>query len=512
MIIIYHDYKNVIRIESTLTVNYNFKKDKSIAETLNAIASEHPFKILVWCHIDLEQFLNKENISDFMAHSKMMFSFRPNNSNYLPNSIGYVDESPFIAINKDVRFPTWQMSSAVGMISAEVVTTLSAAIPKSSDFDYYLHSIAKTAMPKGLLCYSEPKLLKPNATIKLPISSTSTLFKFVKQHYRTRWTLLLLLNFLLYEKKLPLFSFLISLFHRNINARPISLERIELRESNDITEAETIDVIIPTIGRKKYLYDVLLDLKLQTHLPKKVIIVEQNPLPDSFTELDYIYDESWPFEIKHIFTHQTGACQARNKALEEVTNKWVFFADDDIRFTENVLEKSITQLKNYNAEAVSLSCLRKNDVPLFKNVFHWHSFGSGCSVVKSEKLTHCEFKTGYEFGFGEDSDFGMQLRNKGCDVLFFPIPEILHLKAPIGGFRTKPQLQWNSEKIQPKPSPTVMLYKLLHETEKQLLGYKTILFFKNYKNQRNKNPLTYYSHFKKQWNQSVLWATKLKNT
>ena len=65
---------------------------------------------------------------------------------------------------------------------------------------------------------------------------------------------------------------------------------------------------------------------------------------------------------------------------------------------------------------------------------------------------------GFEFGFGEDADFGMQLRNQGYDVLYLPEPEILHLKAPIGGFRTKPVLQWQNESIQPKPSPTVMLY------------------------------------------------------
>ena len=37
----------------------------------------------------------------------------------------------------------------------------------------------------------------------------------------------------------------------------------------------------------------------------------------------------------------------------------------------------------------------------------------------------------YEFGFGEDIDFGMQLRNNGIDIIYLPYPEIIHIKAPM---------------------------------------------------------------------------------
>ena len=116
---------------------------------------------------------------------------------------------------------------------------------------------------------------------------------------------------------------------------------------------------------------------------------------------------------------------------------------------------------------------------------------------------------GFEFGFGEDADFGMQLRNIGIDVLYFPNPEILHLKAPMGGFRTKPVLAWHSDAIQPKPSPTVMLFKILHITKQQICGYKTLLFFKYYKNQTIKNPILYFLNYRKQWSRSVFWANEL---
>ena len=116
----------------------------------------------------------------------------------------------------------------------------------------------------------------------------------------------------------------------------------------------------------------------------------------------------------------------------------------------------------------------------------------------------------YEFGYAEDGDFGMQIRNKGYDVIYLPEPVILHLKAPMGGFRTKPKLDWHEEPIAPKPSPTVMLFALLHKTNQQLLGYKTTLFFKYYRVQSIKNPLAYYKMFQKQWTVSLKWANELK--
>ena len=106
----------------------------------------------------------------------------------------------------------------------------------------------------------------------------------------------------------------------------------------------------------------------------------------------------------------------------------------------------------------------------------------------------------------------MQLRNLGQDVLYLPEPEILHLKAPVGGFRTQPILRWHNDLIQPKPSPTVMLYNILHNSKEQINSYKTTLFFKYYRLQKIKNPIRYYFYFKKQWEKSVFWANELNKT
>jgi hypothetical protein len=68
-----------------------------------------------------------------------MLSFNPSNV-FLSDRIGYVDESLFVNVNKKVCFPTWQMSSVVGMIHASVLVKL-YSIPCQQDLDYYFTSV-----------------------------------------------------------------------------------------------------------------------------------------------------------------------------------------------------------------------------------------------------------------------------------------------------------------------------------------------------------------------------------
>lgn len=512
MIVLYHNHNKVTKIISKSNEISPFDKTANIASVFIELAIQNPQSKIVWCHENYHSFLNLDLIESLFYHDKIMLSFNPDNLSFLGEKIGYIDESPFIKINKKVSYPTWLMSSSAGIIHAAVLLEVNNKIKPDSDFAYYLSSIAKVCMPLGLLCYSEPRLLKNNNVFEDIKPSNIVLFKFVKQHYRTRWIFLLFLNLMIYELKFPVFALFYSLFFKNRNKNTIKLDKIKVNSSlNDEIDLETVDVLIPTIGRKKYLYDVLSDLLKQTHLPENVIIVEQNPDMQSTSELDYLDAENWPFKIKHTFITQTGACNARNVALSQVESKWIFFADDDIRFNENFIESAVDLISQYKCKAVSFRCFQENEKQTIKEICQWSAFGSGCSFVNSKAIKNVQFDLRYEFGFGEDTDFGMQIRNLGCDVLYFPTPEILHLKAPIGGFRTKPSLLWSNDEIKPKPSPTITLYKLLHETKEQHNGYKTILFFKYYRNQSVKNPIKYYFKFQKEWKRSLYWANKLIN-
>lgn len=510
MIIVYHYNTQVLRIERG-EQEISFLQ-KNISQVLLEIAVAYPNELLIWCHNDLKQNLNIAGFQDIFHHNKIVASYDPSRNGFLSEEIGYCELSSFIKINKEVIYPTWRMSSFVGGIHTSVIIALKDNLKTSASFDYFLHSLGKLAMPEGLLCYSQPQLLHSfSGIIQSHKKNFYILFRFVKQHYKIHWGFLLLLDLFLYERKLAILPLVCSLFYSRRKLKVNVLNEIEVRSEKVLINKGTIDVIIPTIGRKQFLYDVLQDLKQQSHLPLKVIIVEQNPKSDSISDLDYITQENWPFKIKHIFTHQAGACNARNLAFKELKSEWVFMADDDIRFEKCFLEKALEKIKLSGNKAATFRCFQKKEKLVLKKMFQWSTFGSGCSIVQHQAVKNLQFDMRFEFGFGEDADFGMQLRNQGIDIIYFPEPEILHLKAPIGGFRTKPVLPWHNDSIQPKPSPTVMLYDQLHLSKQQVKGYKTILFFKFYKLQTIKNPIRYFLNFKRQWKQSEYWANELKN-
>ncbi|QKJ64788.1 glycosyltransferase family 2 protein [Flavobacterium sp. M31R6] len=510
MIVVYHKNNRISKVISVDKSEISFDKNKSIAFGLLQLAEQFPESKLVWCHVDYQEVLNVEELNFIMHHNKMMLSYNPSSSNYLGPKIGYVEESLFIRVNKNVTYPTWQMSSLVGCVHASILRATKETIKRDSSFDYYLNSIAKVCKPQGLLCYSEPRLLKKHFLVSSPKASVFTLFRFIKQHYKKRWIVMMFLNLIIYERQFPLGAFLYAYFFKNRKKNTTDLDAIKVNSSLKVIVNPTMDVIIPTIGRKDHLYDVLKDLAQQTHLPINVIIVEQNPKVNSVSELDYIHNEIWPFVIKHTFTHQAGACNARNLAMSQVESEWVFFSDDDIRFGSDLIENVVKGIEQYGVLCLTTTCLQVNE---HKHNLHIHQssiFGSGYSFLKADLLKEVSFDKCLEFGYGEDTDFGLQLRNLGVDVISFPEISILHLKASIGGFRIKPTFAWSKEEIQPKPSPTIMYVKLKYNCKEQIGRYRTTLFFKYHKHQNIKNPISYLIYFNKQWQKSIFWANELR--
>ena len=510
MIILVHDNNKVIQLLNTDLKPIDVSFNKHIATALMDVSKQFPETLIIWCHEAFVKSINTATLQSIFHHKRILASYNPSVVNYLPNQIGYVDREFFLKIKTSVSYPTWLTSSNIGGVNSSVINSLVNQLNPKVSFDYFLNSLAKRAMVDGLFCYSEPKLLQENTSVIVETqqASISDLFLFVKQHYKWVWVFFLSISYFVYEKKIVLFPLLKSLFFKQLSTG-LNLEVLSVQSTKTISDIKTIDVIIPTIGRKQYLYDVLKDLAAQTLLPNNVIIVEQNPLKESVSELYYLKTEDWPFTIKHTFTHQPGVVNARNIALSEVQSEWVFFADDDIRFDKYLLEHSFKTINQFGISILNYLCLLPNQKQLFFRLQQTSIFGSGCSLVKSEALKATVFNSAFEFGFGEDSDFGMQLRNKGYDIIFVPHIKITHLKAPIGGYRTTVKQRWADDAIQPKPSPTIQLLYQTYFTDHQLLGYKLLLGLRNYKHSAIKNPMTYIKHFNKQWQRSQFWSHQL---
>ena len=493
----------VVRNEMEVSFDKN-----DICGILWELAAKFPDEMFYWIEEEFKDDFEKESLNSVFPHTRIMASYGIK-SKYLPEDIGYIDQLPFINLKREVRYPTWRMSTDVGGVNSSVLLSFQSILKDIYNFGYLLNSVAKIGQQNGLFCYSDPALVKINSEQEpFAAAGKKELFSFVSQHYKSIWTLVLFYCFVRYKRKFPLLTFSKSLFKRDFFKMEVDLSGVE---SGNIPENKenSIDVVIPTIGRPQYLLQVIDDLSKQSLLPKRIIIIEQNPDLDSESEILDLLKSDWAFEIIHHFMHKTGACMARNLALREVKSDWVFFADDDIRISNNVLKQAVAEAGKLGIDCINLNCKQPGGETVFKKIKQWGSFGSGTSIVKSHFAVINSFSEVFEHGYGEDSDYGMKLRQSGCDIIYHPDLIIEHLKAPIGGFRKKPVLAWEKENPLPKPSPTIMIFAKKYFSEKQLKGYRISLLLKSYSNQPIRNPFAYYKQMQKRWKRSEEWSKKL---
>ncbi|UAB86177.1 glycosyltransferase [Zunongwangia sp. SCSIO 43204] len=482
-------------------------KAATISEAFWELAGLFPEELIIWMEEGQESNFNKDSVSKIFHHDLIMASFAVE-TRFLDDRIGYVDELPFINVKRNVQYPTWLMSADLGGIKGKVLLKFQSHFQHITYFEYLLNAIAKIGQQNGLFCYSAPGLVYKFSDKIQYTASNKRLFQFVAQFYKKPRLAVLGWCFKKYEKESYTYSLITGSLKKSFFQHKVDLSDIDIKSSKTQGLENSIDVVIPTIGRPEHLLNVLADLKKQTLLPKNVIIVEQKVDPKEKSDFSF-NSEDWPFRILHVFTHKTGACKSRNLALNMVTSNWVFLADDDIRFNNDLLENAVAGSKVLGVEVLNLNCLKKGEKKIYDVIKQWGAFGSGTSFLRTTSIKTLKFDENFEFGYGEDIDFGCQLRNSGTDIIYHPTVEILHLKAPMGGFRQQIKNDWKQGDLQPKPSPTFMSYLKKNYNDFQILGYKTVLWLKFYKQQEVRNPFVYISEMKKRWNLSENIVSKI---
>ena len=510
MLVIVHDRGKRIE-ELILEGNTIPVLNKSLLPEFWRLAHAYPEHLLIWVEKRFRSQVNFSEIDKIFHHDLIMASFAVKEQ-FLPPTIGYIDQLPFVNPNSFTTYPSWLMSTDVGGIKAETALLFEKITNKKDSFGYVLNSIAKVGQQNSLFCYSDPGLVK-EIIEKDRIGYNAAvveLFRFVYQFYKTEWLYILLFCYVRYENRFPFLSFLSAFFTKKRFKAEVDLAAINSVSTQiNSSERDTVDVIIPTLKRPAYVEQVLNDLKNQSLVPAKVIIIEQDPELGSVSQLREILNENWPFKIEHRFVNRAGACKARNLALNFVSSNWIFFADDDIRVPPETLKDAVLESRRLGVNALNLNCIQPGGKTVFHKIKQWGAFGSGTSLVKAEYALQCEFNEAYEYGFGEDTDFGLQLRAIGADIVYHPKVQITHLKAGRGGFREEVQVPWEKTDLKPKPSPTMMLLVKTHYNIYMLRGYKVSLFLKFYSRQSIKNPIKYLKTMEKRWDVSQKWAQKL---
>jgi glycosyltransferase involved in cell wall biosynthesis len=507
LLLFIHDYRNVkaIRYIGVETFPETNAIGQEIIPALLNAANRFPHYLIGWCHESVENKILLDNWSQLIHHPFEMVSFEPGSTYWINPRIGYVDfSSPFIhSIPKDVRFGTWQTSATCGLVYAKTLSQFETLAKTTRDIRTFLSAVAKNGSLIGLFPYSDPKLVSRGTEHEGATSMVATL-QLIKSYYGLKWVFFWLVSIAIFEKKFSFYLWMKSIFIPRLKRIQKLDGFIEYSTKNNA--GSSIEVIIPTIGRAQHVQNVLNDLAQQSLIPQYVTIIEQLTTGKSETELTFLQQTEYPFEIKNTIIHQAGACNARNIALCQLnTSDWVFFADDDIRLEKDTLLNAVTKGNEYGLGAVTLAVYREHEsIQRTENPIGWNNFASGCSIVRTQYASQIQFDMNLEFGFGEDSDYGVALRKIGCTIGYLALDPILHLKAPMGGFRTPFVHPWKNE--HPKPAPTILYHFLKNQSRYQLNGYQLFFFAKQFLGARKWNLKAVYTR----WNASRKWALYLQ--
>ena len=231
------------------TISRVLNKDKELklkqtrcAEAFWEVAEKYPEELICWVEESLLKDLNFEKLEQLFQHDLIMASYAVK-TKFLPESIGYIDQLPFINISPAVRYPTWRMSSDVGGIPGETLLRFKEVFYKEKRFDHLLNSIAKLGQQNGLFCYSDPALVNQESSVSPePSATTDELFSFVYEHYNSVWTLVLFWCLWHYEGEFNLWALFSSFFSRKHFKKEIDLSGIEKVAVKTDISSESIDV------------------------------------------------------------------------------------------------------------------------------------------------------------------------------------------------------------------------------------------------------------------------------
>jgi len=302
-------------------------------------------------------------------------------------------------------------------------------------------------------------------------------------------------------------------FYANIRAfnqaKKINFEAYKSLPARPLEELKgepSVDVIIPSMSRQEYTFQLLEDYKNQSVLPRKIIVVdatlENERIPGIYERQEY------PFELNVKWQQSKGSCRARNEAIKECSSDYIIFADDDTRIIPDFVKNHLRFLQTYKVEActgldIQAQHHTQNLEDLKRLVLQQgdkakkggaaQSFNNANSCVRRERVSELIGNDiNFDGGYGEDSDFGLRLIKNGTILLFNPYSINLHLKPPSGGYRVwgiqssitgkkRKKQAWELDKpvgrIRPVPSPTIVYGILKHFKSKQVREYKKRYLF-----------------------------------
>src|SRR5690554_3123037 len=86
---------------------------KSVVNEFWRLTGLYPDDVILWVEKDFVEGINYSELVTVFHHKLIMASYAVKTV-FLPDDIGYIDQLPFINVNRKVPYGTWQMSSDIG--------------------------------------------------------------------------------------------------------------------------------------------------------------------------------------------------------------------------------------------------------------------------------------------------------------------------------------------------------------------------------------------------------------
>ncbi len=229
------------------------------------------------------------------------------------------------------------------------------------------------------------------------------------------------------------------------------------------------EVIIPTYKREKDLKECLDSIYKQGVLPARIILVDDDRLPDEFISREKLRFLVKEVEIYHYIKDHSregkGSNESRNKGVELAKEEIVFIFDDDVVLKENFFKEIIDTWQKHKEDRnlLGVSGIAENhrkkgnleklynkifeltgkykwdvndvafqswDTTINKTEKGYYMSGFCCSYKRdiANKIKFTIFRGGR--GGGVDPDFCLKAKNKGYYFLINPKAKVIHNQSP----------------------------------------------------------------------------------
>lgn len=217
-----------------------------------------------------------------------------------------------------------------------------------------------------------------------------------------------------------------------------------------MTDAQTVDLIVATLGRTSELEHFLDSVVSQSYPRVRVILVDQN---DDDRIVPVVERAASSLSILRVHS-EPGLSRARNVGLAEVTADVVAFPDDDCWYPEHLLEDVVERLAVHpdwaglsvttlDSEGRSSSLLWDRSAgPLGRYSLWRRAISIGIFLRSSAVETVGGFAedigagAGTRWGSGEESDYLLRVLESGFHVQYDPSLHVGH-ESPAPGLTAK---------------------------------------------------------------------------